>query len=241
MANPILNDKFTERVQAIVGETMTINGTLQATAILGLLVLAGASFVWTRYSLGYTDLASILTYGGAVVGFITALFVSFTRNKYLTGVYAVSEGLALGGFSFVFEKAFPGIVSQAVAATFAALFAMLILYRTGIIQCTEKFKSVILIATASIATVYIVNFIGSFFHYSVPLINSSSTAGIALTAVIAVVAALNLIIDFEFIERGSQMMLPKDMEWYGAFGLMVTIVWLYVEILRLLAKLNSRR
>lgn len=243
MSNPILNDKFTERTTVIEGAVMTVNGTLQATAILGFLVLAGAAFVWSRFNLGYNDLAMMLTQGGAIVGFITALIVCFTKNKHLILVYSVCEGLALGGLSFIFEKEFPGIVSQAVAGTFAALFAMLILYRAGMIRCTEKFRSVILIATASIAAVYIMNWIGHFFHYSVPLITVSdnSPAGIAVTAVIVVVAALNLIIDFDFIERGSQMMLPKDYEWYGAFGLMVTIVWLYVEILKLLAKARSRR
>lgn len=243
MSNPILNDKFTEQTTVIDGAVMTINGTLQATAILGLLVLAGAAFVWSRFNLGYNDLAMMLTQGGAIAGFITALIVCFTKNKHLTLVYAVCEGLALGGLSFLFEKEFPGIVSQAVAGTFAALFAMLILYRAGMIRCTEKFRSVILIATVSIAAVYIMNWIGHFFHYSVPLISVSdnSPAGLAVTAVIVVIAALNLIVDFDFIERGSQMMLPKDYEWYGAFGLMVTIVWLYVEILKLLAKARSRR
>ena len=147
----------------------------------------------------------------------------------------------LGGVSATFEASMPGIVSQAVAGTFAALFSMLILYRANVIRCTDKFRSVIFITTASIAVVYLVNFIGSFFGLHVPLINSSSTAGIVVTAVIVVIAALNLFIDFDFIERGAQNMLPKDMEWYGAFGLMVTIVWLYLEILRLLAKLQSRR
>ncbi len=243
MANPILNEKFTERTTIIEGATMTVNGTLQAAMILTMLVLAGAAFVWQRFSLGYTDIAMLLTKGGAIAGFVAALIVIFTKNKYLTLVYALCEGLALGGVSFIFEKAFPGIVSQAVAGTFAALISMLILYRAGIIKCTEKFKSVIFIATASIAAVYLINFIGHFFHYSVPLIsvNDNSPAGIAVTAVIVVVAALNLILDFDFIERGAQMMLPKDYEWYGAFGLMVTIVWLYLEILKLLAKAKSRR
>lgn len=243
MSNPILNEKFTERTTVIDGATMTVNGTLQAAMILGLLVLGGASFVWSRFGAGYTDLASMLTYAGGIVGFIIAMIVCFTRNKYLTPVYAVCEGCFLSGISFMFEKAYPGIVSQAVIGTFAALFTMLALYRTGLIKCTEKFRSVIFTATLSIFLVYLINFIGSFFHYSVPLINAAdnSTAGIVVTAVVVVIAALNLILDFDFIERGSQMMLPKDMEWYGAFGLMVTIVWLYIEILKILAKLNSRK
>ena len=241
MANPILNQNYVEQERVINGEVMTVNGTLQITGFLGLLLLASAGFVWSRYSLGYTDIATMLTGGGILVAFICGLIVAFTRNKLLIPVYAVAEGLGLGGISAVMETSYPGIVSQAVAGTFAALFSMLILYRTGVIKCTDKFRSVIFISTLSIMAIYIVDFIGHFFHMSVPLINTASTAGIAVSAVIVVIAALNLIIDFDFIERGAQNMLPKDMEWYGAFGLMVTIVWLYLEILRLLTKLNSRR
>ena len=241
MANPVLNDKFSEQERVLQGEPMTVNGTLQVTAFLGALLFAAAAFTWSRFTLGYTDLAMTLTGTGLILGFILGLVIAFTRMKALIPVYAVCEGMFLGGVSATFEASMPGIVSQAVAGTFAALFSMLILYRANVIRCTDKFRSVIFITTASIAVVYLVNFIGSFFGLHVPLINSSSTAGIVVTAVIVVIAALNLIIDFDFIERGAQNMLPKDMEWYGAFGLMVTIVWLYLEILRLLAKLQSRR
>ena len=182
-----------------------------------------------------------MTAGGGIVAFILGLIVSFTRNKYLVPVYAVSEGLFLGGISATFEASYPGIVSQAVAGTFAALFSMLILYRANVIRCTDKFRSIIFISTLSIAGIYLINFIGSFFHMQVPLINSSSTLGLAVSAVVCVIAALNLIIDFDFIERGAQNYLPKDFEWFGAFGLMVTLVWLYLEILRLLAKFQDRR
>lgn len=241
MSNPILNEKFAEQERVLQGEPMTVNGTIQITAFLGILLVAAAAFTWTRFTLGYTDLAVMLTGGGAIAGFVLALIIAFTRNKFLVPVYAVCEGLFLGGISASFEASYPGIVSQAVAGTFAALFSMLILYRANIIRCTDKFRSVIFIATLSIAAVYLINFIGSFFHMQVPVINSASPAGIAVSAVICVIAALNLIVDFDFIERGSQNMLPKDFEWYGAFGLMVTMVWLYLEILRLLAKLSDRR
>lgn len=243
MANPILNEKFTEQERVLQGEPMTVNGAISTTGFLGLILLMSAVFCWTRFTSGYTDMGMLLTQGGAIVGFILALIVIFAArtNKYLISAYAACEGLALGGVSAMFEAAMPGLVAQAVAGTFAALFAMLILYRANIIRCTEKFRSVIVIATASIAAVYIINWIGSFFGHHVPLLNSSSTMGIAVTAVIVVIAALNLIIDFDSIERGAQAMLPKEYEWYGAFGLMLTIVWLYLEILRLLAKLNSRK
>ena len=241
MANPILNDKFTEQERVLDSAPMTVDGTIQITAFLGLLVIAGAAFTWTRMTAGYTDLAMMLTAGGGIVAFILGLIVSLTRNKYLVPVYAVSEGLFLGGISATFEASYPGIVSQAVAGTFAALFSMLILYRANVIRCTDKFRSVIFISTLSIAGIYLINFIGSFFHMQVPLINSSSTLGLAVSAVVCVIAALNLIIDFDFIERGAQNYLPKDFEWFGAFGLMVTLVWLYLEILRLLAKFQDRR
>lgn len=241
MANPILNEKFSEQERILEGHPMTVNGTIQITAFLGLILLATAAFSWSRFTLGYTDMASMLTFGGLIVGFILALVISFTRNKYLVPVYAACEGLFLGGVSATFEASYPGIVSQAVACTFAALFSMLILYRANIIKCTDKFRSVIFISTLSIAAVYLVNFIGSFFGMQVPLIHSSSNLGILVSLVIVVIAALNLIIDFDFIERGAQNMLPKDYEWYGAFGLMVTMVWLYLEILRLLAKFSDRR
>ena len=165
MSNPILNENFTEQTKVISGATMTINGTLQATAILGLLVVAAAAFVWSRFALGYTDMASMLTYGGAIVGFILALIISFSRNKYLTPVYAICEGCTLGGISFMFEKVYPGIVAQAVVATFATLFVMLILYKLGAIRCTDKFRSVLLIATAAIFVVYLINFLGSQKNY----------------------------------------------------------------------------
>lgn len=241
MANPILNDKFTAQESVYEGGTMTVDGTIQITAFLGLLLIAAAGYVWSRFNLGYTDQVYMLTSIGGIVGFILALIISFTRNKILIPLYAVAEGLCLGGISAVIEQSYHGIVIQAVAGTFAALFSMLILYKANIIKCTDKFRSVIFITTASIVIIYIVDLIGRFFHYAMPIINSSSNFGIAFSIGVVVVAALNLIIDFDFIEQGARRMLPKDMEWYGAFGLMVTLVWLYLEILKLLTKLQDRK
>lgn len=242
MSNPILNENnFNEQERILEGVPMTVNGTIQVTLFLGLLLVCASTFVWQRYTAGYTDMAMMLTGGGAILGFILALIIAFVKNKYLVPIYAACEGCCLGGISAIFESQHPGIVVQAVAGTFAALFMMLLLYRTGIIRATEKFRSVIFITTASIAGVYLVDMLGRWlFHMSVPLINSASPAGILVSVIIVAVAALNLILDFEFIERGEQMMLPKDYEWYGAFGLMVTLVWLYLEILKLLAKINRK-
>lgn len=246
MSNPILNDKFLERAEAIEiveGSVMTVNGTIQATAILGCLLLIAANIVWSQFDRGYNDMGNMLTYGGAIVGFVLALIIAIKRSKCLIPVYAVCEGLALGGISFLLEAVYKGIVMQAVGVTFVTFFAMLFMYRYGIIVASNKFKSVIFVATASIASVYLIDIIGHFFGYAVPFISVSdnSNLGIIVTGVIAIIAALNLIIDFDFIEKGSKMMLPKDYEWYGAFGLMITIVWLYLEILKFLIKLRSRK
>ena len=242
MANPILNDNnFREQDRILDGSPMTVNGTIQVSLFLGLLLVVSASFVWSRMTGGFTDLAMMLMGGGLIVGFILALVISFTRIKYLVPVYAVCEGCALGGISAIFETQYPGIVTQAVAGTFAAFFAMLVLYRTGLIRATDKFRSVVFVSTASIMGIYLVDLLGRWLlHMNVPLINSASPAGILISLVIVAIAALNLILDFDFVEKGEQMMLPKDYEWFGAFGLMVTLVWLYIEILNLLAKINRR-
>ena len=167
MANPILNENYAAQERVLQGEPMTVNDTIQITAFLGLLLVASAAFCWSRFTLGYTDMGMRLTAGGAVVGFIMGWVIYFTRVKYLIPVYAACEGLFLGGISASFEASYPGIVSQAVAGTFAGLFSMLILYRAKLIQCTDKFRSVIFIATCSIAVLYLINFIGHFFHYAV--------------------------------------------------------------------------
>ena len=240
MANPILNDRFTQAEGVINGQVMTINGTLDNTFLLFLCALLPAAYTWNQFMSGFTDKAYMLMTVGAIVGFIFALIVAFTRNKYLTPLYAVCEGLFLGGISAVFNAQYLGIVIQAVLGTFASMFTMLGLYRIGVIKCTDKFRSIIFIATISVAVLYLIQWIGSFFHYSIPAIFGSGTIGIGFSVIVVAIAALNLILDFDFIEKGAQAMLPKDYEWYGAFGLMVTLVWLYIEILRLLAKLRDR-
>lgn len=240
MANPILNDRFTEAEGVVSGQIMTVNGTLDKTFLLFLCALLPAAYTWNQFTAGFIDKAGMLMGVGAIVGFIMALIISFTRNKFLTPLYAVCEGLFLGGVSAVFNAQYPGIVIQAVIGTFATMFTMLGLYRVGAIKCTDKFRSIIFTATLSVAVLYLIQWIGSFFHYSIPAIFGAGTIGIGFSILVVAIAALNLILDFDFIEKGSQAMLPKDYEWYGAFGLMVTLVWLYIEILRLLAKLRDR-
>lgn len=243
MANPImkLEERQAENERVLdANNIMTVNGALQITGFMGLVLVLAAGFVWSKFAAGYTDLGMMLTSIGGIVGFISALIIAFGRVTVLVPLYAACEGLLLGGISAIFENSYPGIVAQATAGTFAALFSMLILYRAGIIRCTDKFRSVIFISTASIAVIYIVDFIGRLFGYAVPIIHTATNAGIVFSLLVIAIAALNLIIDFDFIEQGAQRMYPKKYEWYGAFGLMVTLVWLYVEILNLLAKMNSR-
>lgn len=243
MANPVFN-KMMEGERVLEGEPMTINGSINKTLILLGLVVVSAAYTWWLMASGFTDMAHNLCIGGAIAGFILALITIFTRGKHaaiLTPLYALSEGLFVGGISAVFEAAFPGIVLQAVGGTFAAAFSMLMLYKARVIQCSERFRAVIFTATMSVGIIYLIQIIASFFGRGIPQIFTSSPIGIAFSVIVVIIAALNLIMDFEFIERGSEQMLPKNYEWYGAFGLMVTLIWLYLEILRLLSKLQSRR
>ena len=222
-------------------QAMTIGGTVNKTGLSLLILLATASVVWNR---GPSDpsLWTLMMVGG-IGGFVLAIATVFKRQwaPFTTPAYAALQGLALGGISVVFEASYPGIVSQAVFLTFGTLGALLVAYRSGLIQATENFKLGVAAATGGIALLYLLSFVLGFFGMSVPLIHSSGTFGILFSVFVVVIAALNLVLDFDFIEQGAERQAPKYMEWYGAFGLLVTLVWLYLEILRLLAKLQSRR
>ena len=241
MANPIM--KSMEQTYTLESEPMTIKGAINKTFFLLVCLVIAAFYTWNLAAAGFLDKVGMLTTCGAIIGFVLALFICFTKKamNILTPLYAVCEGLFIGGVSAVYASQYAGIVMQAVLATFAVLFSMLILFQTRTIQCTEKFRSVIFTATLSVAIIYLIQFIASFWGRGIPQIFTSSAIGIGFSVVVVLIAAFNLIVDFDFIERGEQMMLPKDYEWYGAFGLMVSLVWLYLEILRLLAKVNSRR
>lgn len=243
MSNPVLNDNMIEQARVLEGEPMTVNGAINKTFILFAFLLISACYTWGLAFSGFTDKAEMLTVGGALVGFVLALVIIFSKKALhiLTPIYAICEGLFVGGISAVYAGEYAGIVTQAVAATFAAIVSMLLLYRFNIIKCTDKFRSVIFTATLSVAVIYLIQIVASLFGRGIPQIFTSSAIGIGFSIIVVAIAALNLIMDFDFIERGSQCMLEKKYEWYGAFGLMVTIVWLYIEMLRLLAKLNSRR
>jgi len=246
--NPALNkNTFLDAASGAVvsrdHDAMTINGTINKTSLLLVLVLVGAMFSWSRFT-GPESMSTLvpLILVGAIGGLVLGLLTSFKQTwaPYTAPLYAVLEGLFIGALSAIFELRFPGIVMQAVALTFGTMAAMLLAYRSGLIRATEKFKLGVVAATGGIALLYLINFVMGFFGHSIGFIHGSSTLGIGFSVLVVIVAAMNLILDFDLIETGAQSGAPKYMEWYGAFALVVTLVWLYLELLRLLSKLQSR-
>ena len=244
-ANPALNSKTFERYRgaAPAVEAMTLEGTVMKSAMLLLMLVTAAVFPWTRF-FATGDPAAVTGYlmGGLIGGLVVAMVCVFkpTTAPVTAPLYAILEGLALGSISAILEARFPGIVIQAVALTFGVFAALLMAYQSGMIKATENFKLGVAAATGGIFLVYLVSFIGGFFGFSLPLIHSSGTFGILFSLFVIVIAALNLVLDFDFIENGAESGAPKYMEWYASFGLLVTLVWLYIEILHLLSKLRSR-
>ena len=240
--NPALGtDTFTTVPHVVGHEAMTIGGTVNKTAMALVILFITATYVWGQGNAG--TLPAGLIWGGFIGGFIVAMVTVFKQTwaPYTTPVYAALEGAALGGISFVLEQQYPGIVSQAIFLTFGTLGALLFAYRTGVIKATENFKLGVAAATGGILLMYLLSFIVGFFGINVPLIHSSGTFGILFSLFVVVIAALNLVLDFDFIEEGAERGAPKYMEWYGAVGLLVTLIWLYLEILHLLVKLQNRR
>jgi uncharacterized YccA/Bax inhibitor family protein len=244
-ANPTLNDKTFTGLEYAGGREnlMTIQGTVNKTGVLLALTLLASAWVWNIFfETGNPATVAPWMIGGAIGGFVVALVTVFKKEWAGTTapVYAVLEGLFLGGTSAVFEARFPGIVIQAVGLTFGTLFCLLVAYRSGFIKATENFKLGVVAATGGIALMYFITMILGFFGVSVPFIQGNGLLSIGVSVFIVIIAALNLVLDFDFIEHGSVAGAPKYMEWYAAFGLMVTLIWLYIEILRLLSKLRSR-
>tara|TARA_B100001179_G_scaffold147847_1_gene107267 strand:+ start:1612 stop:2364 length:753 start_codon:yes stop_codon:yes gene_type:complete len=239
--NPTLNAKSFSGFSQTTDASMTIMGTVHKTAFSLLLLMTTALFTW---NLPISDpRGSSLMMLGMIGGLVVAIITVFKHHwaKYTVPAYALLQGLALGGISKFFDTMYPGIVNQAVMLTFGTLGALLLAYRSGLIKATENFKLGIFAATGGIAFVYMISWILSWFSVSVPVIHSNSNMGIIFSIVVVVIAALNLVLDFDFIEEAAEKGAPKYMEWYGAFGLLVTLIWLYLEILRLLAKLSSRK
>ena len=244
-SNPALG-KNTFSNYTIAGDqtsVMTIQGTVNKSFLLVLLVVLSASYTWKLMAEGNTTVMMPLMIVGVIGGLITALISVFkkTWTPVTAPVYAVLQGLFLGGISAMFNAQYPGIVIQAVALTFGTMFGLLFAYKSGLIKVTENFKLGVIAATGGIAIAYFFSFILGMFGINIGFMHNNGPLGIIISLVIVVVAALNLVLDFDFIEQGAASGAPKYMEWYAAFGLLVTLVWLYLEILRLLSKLNSRK
>ena len=244
-SNPALAaDPFAGARAASPDEAMTINGTAQKAMILLLCVLIGAGYTWKIFfQSGSPEAVMPWMWGGIIGGFIAAMVTIFKKEwaAFTSPIYGLLEGFAIGGISSLFEAQYPGIVVQAAGLTFATLAAMLVLYMSRIIPVTDKLRMGIFAATGGIALVYFVSIILGFFGVSVPFIYGNGLIGIGFSLFVVGIAALNLVLDFDLIERGAQAGAPKYMEWYGAFALMVTLIWLYIEMLRLLSKVRSNR
>ena len=241
-SNPMTQSNIYEGA-VLDGEPMTVSGAINKTIALLLITFATGVFSWTQAFNGYMDKVVMLMWVGIIAGLILAIIMRFKPQnaKILSVGYAVCEGLAIGGVSAMYEMQLKGIVANAALITFLTLFMMLFLYKTGIIKATETFKKVIFTATASIMVFYLVSIVISFFNQNFITVWNTGLLGIGLSIAFCAVAALNFILDFNFIEEGARNMAPKYFEWFGAFSLLVTIVWLYLELLRLLAQLSKNR
>ncbi|MFZ0663983.1 MAG: Bax inhibitor-1/YccA family protein [Acidobacteriaceae bacterium] len=241
-SNPALNGKVFQGQPFAADRPMTLDGTVNKTGILLLCSVATAAFAWHTFMQTHNaaELSGML-WIGLIGGLIFAVATIFKQTwaPVTAPIYALLEGLVLGSLSAVLELRFPGIAMQAVGMTFGVMFVMLLLYRSHIIPVTQKLRLGIVAATGAIMLFYVAEMLLGFFGFHFGAINGSGPIGIGFSVVVVAVAAFNLILDFDFIERGVQTGAPKYMEWYGAFGLMVTLVWLYLEIIRLLAKLRD--
>ncbi|MHB1420212.1 MAG: Bax inhibitor-1/YccA family protein, partial [Bacillota bacterium] len=239
--NPVLQNKNFD-ARAIGNEAaMTIEGTINKTFALFTLLIIAAAYTWYRYSAAGEQAITGLMMVGLLGGFAMAMVTSFVQGMapVTAPIYAVLEGLAIGGLSAIMESIYPGLIIQAVLLTFVVAGVMLILYRTRIIKVTAKLRTTIIIATFSVLLIYVINLVISLFGGGgIPFLQSTGPLGIGISLVICGVAAFNLLLDFDFIERCSAHRAPKHLEWYGAFGVVVTMVWLYLELLRLLSKLR---
>jgi uncharacterized YccA/Bax inhibitor family protein len=238
MSNPLLKDNvFNQSTRS--DEVMSISGVINKSIILWFLLAGGAFYSWTHPNVIMPLILPIL-----IVAFVLAMISIFQTqvSPFLSPIYAICEGLVLGAISIHFERSYPGIVVNAVLLTACVLLCMLTAYKAGILKATPRFKKVVILSTLAICFVYIIDlFLNMFGTRSFPYIHDTSILGIIISLVIVAVASLNLIIDFDLIERNSQAGAPKYMEWYAAFSLMVTLVWLYLEVLELLAKSKSRK
>jgi uncharacterized YccA/Bax inhibitor family protein len=237
--NPALREDVFTAARTTDGGVMTVQGTVNKTALLLVLALATATGAWVLGTAGGPGVAGWAIGAGLVgLGVAIATIVRPQWSPITAPIYALVEGVVLGVVSMWFEAQYEGIAIQAVALTFGVMGAMLVLYRTGVIKVTQRFRAGVLAATLGIAVVYLVALVLGLFGVRVPFLYDASPLGILISLAIVVVAALNLLLDFDLIERGARSGAPAYMEWYAAFGLLVTLVWLYLELLRLLARLR---
>ena len=241
-SNPTLSASTFNQPVVAGEQRMTIQGAVNKTGLLLAIAVLSAAFAWSRFTQNPAA-AMPLMIGGAIGGLIVAMVTCFKKewSPVTAPIYAVLEGLAIGSVSAVFNARWNGIALQAGMLTFGTLFAMLAAYRSGWIRATEKFKTGVIAATGGICLLYFVSWILGMFHVNMGFMNGSGMLSIGISVFVVIIAALNLVLDFDVIEQGAQLGAPKYLEWYAGFSLLVTLVWLYLEILRLLAKLNSRR
>ena len=242
-SNPALSEKAFQGISVGYGDGMTLEGTVNKTGVLLLCVMGTAAWTWhvfmqTRSMAGVAPLMML----GLVGGFVFALITIFKKewSAVTAPAYALLEGLVLGSLSAMLEMRFPGIAIQSVSLTFGTLFVLLVAYRSGLIQVTQKFRLGVTAATGAVALFYLLQMVLGMFGVRFASLNGSGLIGIGFSLVVVGIAALNLVLDFDLIESGVRAGAPKYMEWYGAFGLMVTLVWLYLEMLRLLSKVRGR-
>ena len=241
-SNPAFNASTFAGRELVAGPTMTLQGTVNRAAVLLLCVIVTAGWTWGLARSQSPQAVMPWMLGGVFGGLIVAMVTIFKKewSPFTAPVYALLEGLALGGISSLIDQQYHGIAVQAVALTFGTVAVMLVAYTTGLIRVTQRFRMGVVVATGGILVVYLADIVMGFFGKHIALLSSAGPWGIAISVFIVIVAALNLILDFDFIQTGVQAGAPKYMEWYGAFGLMVTLIWLYLEFLRLLSKVRRR-
>ncbi len=247
-SNPVLGDRLFDTIQTTknINNQMTVDGSIHKSLFLVAITIFSAAWVWSGFDQNLNPFSSenslcLIYYGLIFTTLILCLVICFipTAAPMLSPIYALHEGATIGIFSSYLEYQYPGIVAQGIGCTLATFTGMLLAYRTGLIKATERFTAVVVSATVGICLIYLVSYILELFGLEIPFIHESSPIGIAFSLFVTGIAALNLILDFDFIEKGSEAGLPKYMEWYAAFGLLVTLIWLYVEMIILLAKLRS--
>jgi len=242
-SNPALSENTFRGEGVAYGDGMTISGTVNKTGILVICSVATAAWTWNLF-LNARSPEAVMPLGllGMIGGLIVAVVTIFKKTwaPITAPLYALLEGLVLGSVSAMFEVRFKGIAIQSVGLTFGTLIALLLVYRSGLIKVTDNFRLGVVAATGGIALFYVATMILGFFGVRFPSIYGAGPLGIGISVFVVIIAALNLVLDFDFIESGARQGAPKYMEWYAAFGLMVTLIWLYLEILRLMSKLRSR-